>query len=348
MAVMRHDDERPLVFQQILLQHIQRHDIQIVRRLVQDEQVGVFHQDGQQVEPPFFAAGKLPDPRIQHIVRKQELSQQAGIVHRLQYGLILIEPHPFLAVVADLEGFSAVDDTGQLARVVRIHPTGEQVEEGGLARPVPTDDAHLFVALEIVGEPVQITLPSVVKTDLAAIDDFRAQTRAGAHFRQAHLRGAIHLFRALLQLQEGVLAVFRLAGAGAGRSMDPFQLAPEDIVDFRGLGVVIIDALLPLFQVVLVIPTIGVDGSVVHFHHDVAHAVQEIPVVRNHQQGAARTAQIPLQELDGVDVQVVGGLVHDQEIGLAGQQLRQRHPFHLAARKLLHPFAEIAQVETRQ
>ena len=73
MSVVGHDDERALEFEQVLLEYVQRHDVQVVSRLVENEQVRVLHQYGKQVEPSFFAARELADLSGKHIVRKEEL-----------------------------------------------------------------------------------------------------------------------------------------------------------------------------------------------------------------------------------------------------------------------------------
>lgn len=122
----------------------------------------------------------------------------------------------------------------------------------------------------------------------------------------------------------------------AWRTPYPLQLAAQDIVHFGSLCIVIVDALLPLFQIVLVISPVCIDCPVVEFHHSIAHIVQEIPVVRHHQQGAARMPEIILEELDGVDVQMVGRLVHYEEVRLGRQHHCQRHSLHLPAREILH------------
>mmetsp|Transcript_12888 Transcript_12888/g.38928 ORF Transcript_12888/g.38928 Transcript_12888/m.38928 type:complete len:276 (+) Transcript_12888:1319-2146(+) len=61
--------------------------------------------------------------------------------------------------------------------------------------------------------------------------------------------------------------------------------------------------------------------------HLVAHRVQEGPVVGNrHKGGAGQATQVPLQPQDGWQVQVVGGLIQQQQVRLEEQRLRQRNP----------------------
>ena len=69
----------------------------------------------------------------------------------------------------------------------------------------------------------------------------------------------------------------------------------------------------------------------VHLHHDVADPVEEVTVVRDHKQGTSRTAEISFEEFDGVDVEVVGRLVHDEELSLAREHLGEGHALDLSS-----------------
>ncbi len=68
----------------------------------------------------------------------------------------------------------------------------------------------------------------------------------------------------------------------------------------------------------------------------------------DHEQGAPFVLEPLLQELDGVDVQVVRGLVHDVEIGLRGQHPGQGDALDLAAGQVLHGLVPVRQGELRQ
>ena len=95
--------------------------------------------------------------------------------------------------------------------------------------------------------------------------------------------------------------------------MYPFQLAPQDIADPVGLGIVVGNSFRAFGQEVLIIATVDINCPAVHFHDSVAYPVEEIAVMRYHEQSAAGTLQGVFEILYGVDIQVVGGLVHYQE-----------------------------------
>ena len=61
-------------------------------------------------------------------------------------------------------------------------------------------------------------------------------------------------------------------------------------------------------------------------------AVEEPAVVRDHDGTAGEAEQRVFERAQGVDVEIVGGLVEQQHVAAAAQQLGQVHPIALAAR----------------
>ncbi len=67
-----------------------------------------------------------------------------------------------------------------------------------------------------------------------------------------------------------------------------------------------------------------------------AHAVEEVAVVRDDDQHAFVVAEISLQPVHGIQVEVVGGLVEQQRARIAEEGLRQQHAHFLAALQFAH------------
>jgi hypothetical protein len=55
------------------------------------------------------------------------------------------------------------------------------------------------------------------------------------------------------------------------------------------------------------------------------HVVEEVPVVGHGQDGTVVGRQVLLEPEHALRVEVVGGLVEQQEVGLLQKQLAQRH-----------------------
>ena len=64
----------------------------------------------------------------------------------------------------------------------------------------------------------------------------------------------------------------------------PFQLTTIEVVGTLCLGSCGVDAFLTLLHIILEVAAIRINRLVVKFEDDVAHAVEEITVVRHHEQ----------------------------------------------------------------
>ena len=92
----------------------------------------------------------------------------------------------------------------------------------------------------------------------------------------------------------------------------------------------------------VVAAAVGDDGLVVDVGGVRAHRVQEVAVVRDHDQRALVANEEIAQPVNRVEVEVVGRLVEQQRLRIAEQRLRQQHAHFLAALHLAHqPMMEL-------
>jgi hypothetical protein len=82
---------------------------------------------------------------------------------------------------------------------------------------------------------------------------------------------------------------------------------------------------------------VDVARPTVELEHPGRHPVEDVAVVGHHDEPAPEAGQVLLEPRDGVEVEVVGRLVEDEEVALVPahrqQGPRQRHPLRLAARQ---------------
>ena len=255
--------------------------------------------------------------------------------HHVKHCVLLLEGHSVLAVIANLEGGASLYGASYYG--LRRHYPHQQVYEGALAYSVAPHYAHFLAATEVVGEVTHYAGPPwILAIQVLAVDDLGAQARVVLDLVHADIGLHARPGGPFLQLAESVLAVLGFSAAGARRGVYPFQLPAQQVAHLVSLGVVVAYAFLPLLQIILVIASICVYCPAVKFHHCIADAIQEVAVVRHHQKGASAAAEVVLKELDGVNVQVVGGLVHYEEIRLRGQHLRYGHALDLSPAELPH------------
>ena len=121
-SVVRHKDHRPVIRGEHLLECFTRLDIEMVGRLVEDQQVGALDEQARQGEPRSFPAGERGD-RTMHFVSPEQESRQVCpggfFAHRLRAnqdrerrsvnGQSLVA----LSVVADLDVRAEADAAGK-------------------------------------------------------------------------------------------------------------------------------------------------------------------------------------------------------------------------------------------
>ena len=93
----------------------------------------------------------------------------------------------------------------------------------------------------------------------------------------------------LLQVVERFLAVTGLMTAGLRHATHPLELCAVEVRGPRHLCPRHFQPLGTLLQIVGIVAVVGIDGLVVHLDDDGADAVQEVTVVRHHEQGHAGT-----------------------------------------------------------
>ena len=87
---------------------------------------------------------------------------------------------------------------------------------------------------------------------------------------------------------------------------------------------------------VVVAAVVGDDGLVVDVGDVGADVVEEVPVVRDGDDGAVVAVEEVLEPVDGFEVEVVGGLVEQQRLGVAEERLGEQDADLLAALQLGH------------
>ena len=76
--------------------------------------------------------------------------------------------------------------------------------------------------------------------------------------------------------------------------------------------------------------------------------VEEPAVVADHDRAAGELQERVLERAQGVDVEIVGGLVEEEEVPAAFQELREVHTIALAARQLADALLLIAALEVER
>src|SRR5262245_17255032 len=187
-AVVRGDHGAAGKVEERVLQRGERLDVQVVGRLVEQQQVAALLEGQRKVEPVSLATGE--DPRGLLLVRALEakrgyirprrhlhltdLDEVEPIRHELPDGLAGVEIGPPLVDVRDLDRFTDPDVAGVDGLLSDDH-----LEQRGLACPVGADDAHDAVAWEREAEVVDEQPVAKALAEVLCLDHQAAKAWTG-------------------------------------------------------------------------------------------------------------------------------------------------------------------------
>ena len=328
VAVVRDEEQRALILLKHALHPLARGDVEMVGGFVEQKEV-----DGLKGEQAVLEAGTLAARQICHpledllaqkVIGGQAVARhlggqapalpQQGVEQRalgvLEDEVLGHEPH--LDVDAPLH---ASLHGRQLA--------AQQLEQGGLSGAVVAQQRHALALFELKAHMLEQLFAVVAHRHVLEREHVKAAAAAVVE------RGA----DAAVVLPHPLGLVFPQPGNALShaqrRARQPLGLdAPAQqpgrhglqALDFLLLALIV--ALLQLGKLLLVVHIFavvsGVVGNLAVFQlHDAVHgAVEKGAVVRNEQHGALIVKQKLLRPLDGGHVQVVGGLVEQQDVGV--------------------------------
>ena len=128
-------------------------------------------------------------------------------------------------------------------------------------------------------------------------------------------------------------AGLRLRLAGLGRGRDPFLLAIDGALARHVLTAFLGEALLLLNEPSGVVALVGVAPGAVEFEDPAGDVVEEVAIVGHDQDRAGILLQVAFEPVHRLGVEMVGGLVEEEQFRLPEQQLAERHAAALAARQ---------------
>ena len=327
--------------QQGILQGAESLHVEVVGGLVQEQEVAALLERERQVEAVALTTGEHPGRLL--LVRALEaergdvgarghldladLDVVQAVGDDLPQGLVRVDAAAGLVHVGELDGLADLE----LAVVQRLQ-AHDGLEQGGLAHAVGTHDAHDAVARQGEGQPVDEGAAVEALLEVGGLQDHVAQprTRRDLDLLEVELAGALGLRSHLLIAGQAGLGL-GLAALGGGAH--PLQFLLEALGELGVLPSLDGQALLLGLQVGGVVAFVGVEVTAVHLGDPLGHMVQEVAVVGDSDDGTLVGGQVLLQPQDRLGVEVVGGLVQEQQVGCLQEQLAQGHAAALATRQ---------------
>ncbi len=208
--------------------------------------------------------------------------------------------------------------------------TDHHPEQGRLAGPVRADHPHDSAGGEQERQVVDQQAVAVTLGQALGVDHPVAQPGTGGYGDLELVRPALGGLGLRHEVVVGVDAGLPLGLAGPGRHPDPLELALKRLLA-AGVGPLLPgQTVLLLFEPGGVIPFPRDAAPPVELEDPAGHVVEEVPVVGHGDHGAGVVLQGSLQPGHRFGVEMVGGFVEKEEIGLGEQQAAQRDPTTLS------------------
>ena len=132
---------------------------------------------------------------------------------------------------------------------------------------------------------------------------------------------------------------------GFGSHTYPLQLALEGLAAFALLLLLHRQAGGLLLQPGAVVALPGDAFAAVELENPAGHMVEEVAVVGDGDDGAFVLLQVLLEPIDTLGIEVVGGLVEQQDVGLLQEQAAEGHAAALATAEVLHQLVLVGAAE---
>ena len=353
-AVVRHHDHRAVVLHNGVLEDVLRAHVHVVRRLVQHQQVARFeHHAGHRQTRPLAAREDL-DLLVDVLAAEEEGAQDIA-----QAGADVAHGH---AVERIVDREIAVHQVVLILGIVADIDIGAQTDGALGGRKLPDEHAgHGRLALAVASH--QRNLVALLDGEVGAAEDMlRAERHAGLLDFGHNLPRAgggreldVERREVLLldfdafqtvELLDARLHLVRLGGLVAELFDELLGLLNHPLLVFVG-GQLLRPALGAQDDVFRVGNLVVVDFAQRELDRARGHIVQKGTVVRDEQYGAVVVAQVLLQPLNRLDVEVVRRLVEQENRGASQQQLGQLDAHAPAARELARRPAEILAAESQ-
>ena len=203
---------------------------------------------------------------------------------------------------------------------------GEQIDQRRFAGAVRSDDADAGAAGDLHAEILHQSKRAIAFGDLLRLDHLLAGFFRLLH-RQHHLalRAAVlHLLASVAKRQQRFETALVAFPPSADAVAQPVLLLHDAAVELVAFDLLRLqDRIAPRLESgeALVEPP---RGAAVEPHRRLRQVLQETPVVADQHDGRAHDLERRLQTLDGHQVEMVGGLVEQQYVGLRRQHAGER------------------------
>ena len=337
-AVVRGDDRAAGERQQRLLERLERLGVEVVGRLVEQQEVSALLERERQVQTVTLAAGEHAGTLLlvgaleaerRHVRAARDLllahdDVVVAVGDDLPHVLLGLEALAVLVDVGELHGLAQLERAAR-----RLFLAHDHLEQRRLAHAVRADHAHDAVARQAERQIVDQHALAEGLVQVLDLEDLVAQARAHGNV-DVGVVDALRTQRLGLHLlvrgeTSLALGLARLLGAAHPLELGLHLLDALGVL--LGLG---LHARGLRLQVGGVVALVGVERAAVDLADPLGNVVQKVAVVRDGEHRTLVVLEELLEPEDRLGVQVVGRLVQKQQVRCLEQDPAERHAAPLA------------------
>ncbi|CAM2156142.1 conserved hypothetical protein [Paraburkholderia tropica] len=349
-AVVADQHHRPLEFVQRHGERFTRGEVEVVGRLVEQQQVGALPHDHAQHEPRLFAAAHRAHGLVNRIAAEIEGAEEgakrllgaalAGRAHvrrrvpgeadHVFHRRVLRAQHVQLLLreIADVQPLALADFAGNRRERVR-----HRLHERGLALAVRAENADALPGQHGAIDPAHDDRGRCVRRGILR----RGVTEARVQHRQQRVRDVERFLELEVELRfrqnrcdllhaferlDPALRLFRLRSLGLETVDELLQMG--DLVRLAGeRGLLQLELFGAHVFELAVVAAVAHELRVIDVHRHLRHRIEEFAVMADHDQRALIALEPRFQPDQCVEVQVVRRFVEQQQIGRAHQRACQ-------------------------
>ena len=259
-----------------------------------------------------------------HLLSVTQIHVFGDRLHHVDHFHLLIELQAILTVITETNGLADIE-----MAAIGSHLPHQHLDKGRFARTVIPDNTHLLVTGENIVEILRNLQITETFAYIHRLENLRTNVRS-LHV-QVHLSGIPLLLRFLFQLIKGIDTVLRFRAPCLRLAAHPIQFRTEKILRALHVGVHRLDTLLAFLQIITIITFIRIDLLIIDLDDLTTNTIQEVTVVRHHQDTDIGPAQIIFQPFGHLQIQMVRRLIQDNQFRVRDQDIRQGYPFQLSS-----------------
>ncbi|MNH05037.1 hypothetical protein D3C79_643490 [compost metagenome] len=243
-----------------------------------------------------------------------------ALPHVFHHRLLGIELIAILVKIGHFQLGTALDHT-----TAGLELAEQQLDQRRLAATVGAHQRNLVAAQHLQIQPLEQGTIAKVQPQTFGLEH---QLAGAIHIVHLQLGLALQL-TALTTLHphrlEGAHPAFVTGAACLDALADPYLFLGQLAIELGVFQLLDPQPLLFTQQVLIVVAGPGGDLAAIEIDDPGRQLVDELPIVRDEDDGATEIFQELFQPVDGFDVQVVGRLIEQQQIRIAGQGAGQGH-----------------------